>query len=476
MNEGDRRDGPVGAHQEAAGLTVSSVHPVDQGRAGRARRRGRLLALAAAPVALALALAACSSGSSDGTAKTGSSVSGSATSSGSGTPSTSPSSSTPATPATLAVHPSTGTKNVNPAKPITVTATGGTIGSVTLVNVVSGVHVSGKLSSDGTSWTSTEDLGYGKKYRLTASAKNADGSAGAKARSTFTTLTPGNQTLPYLDDIYGAALKNNGTYGVAMVPVVHFDEPISNRKAAEKALIVTTSPHVDGSWYWTDDQNVHWRPENFYTPGTKVTIDAKVYGVRVGPGLYGQSDEKVSFNIGRKQVTQAYDSAPKVDKVKVFRWSKDGTRTLMRTMNTSMGEHSGETVNGQYINFYTLDGTYTVLGFENPASMCSDSYGLPADAPGGYACEDIPWSTKISTDGIYLHELDTTIWAQNSGDDVSHGCLNLDHSNAEWFFKHSLVGDPVIVHGAKGAPKLKLWEGGDWTLSWKQWQQGSALS
>ena len=47
--------------------------------------------------------------------------------------------------------------------------------------------------------------------------------------------------------------------------------------------------------------------------------------------------------------------------------------------------------------------------------MCSASYGLPANAPGGYGCEDIPWSTKISTDGIYLHELDTTVWAQDNG-------------------------------------------------------------
>ena len=84
-------------------------------------------------------------------------------------------------------------------------------------------------------------------------------------------------------------------------------------------------------------------------------------------------------------------------------------------MNTSMGKHGGETVNGKYINFYTIDGTYTVLGHENPASMCSDSYGLPANAPGGYTRENIPWSTKISTDGIYLHELDATEWAQDSG-------------------------------------------------------------
>ena len=56
--------------------------------------------------------------------------------------------------------------------------------------------------------------------------------------------------------------------------------------------------------------------------------------------------------------------------------------------------------------------------------------------------------------------------------DVSHGCLNLTSPNAQWFYKHSLVGDPVIVHGAKGAPKLQLWQGGDWTMSWSAVAEG----
>ena len=36
-----------------------------------------------------------------------------------------------------------------------------------------------------------------------------------------------------------------------------------------------------------------------------------------------------------------------------------------------------EEVNGTWINFYTLNGRYTVLDHENPANMSSQSYGLP---------------------------------------------------------------------------------------------------
>lgn len=375
----------------------------------------------------------------------------------------------PAAPPTVAVRPASGATAVDPVAPITAVATGGTLISVTLVNPAEKRKVAGTISADGSSWQATEPLGYGKSYALTATAINTAGQT-VTAASTFTTLVPRNMTLPYLDYTGGYPLTAGATYGVGIVPVVHFDEPITDRAAAQAALHVTTTPAVAGAWYWADDQNVHFRPENYWPAGTRVTISADVYGVEVGPGLYGQSDVTVSFAIGRRQLTEAFDNAPAVDKVIVY----DGAGHAIRTMNTSMGKHGGETVNGTYINFYTPSGAYTVLAHTNPEMMSSDTYGLPADAPGGYAPEPIYYSTRISTDGIFLHELDSTVWAQNHGYDVSHGCLNLDQADAIWFYNHSVIGDPVVIHGASGAPQISLWEGGDWSVPWRTWLAGSA--
>jgi lipoprotein-anchoring transpeptidase ErfK/SrfK len=95
---------------------------------------------------------------------------------------------------------------------------------------------------------------------------------------------------------------------------------------------------------------------------------------------------------------------------------------------------------------------------------------LPANSPYGYPAEPIYWSTKISTDGIYLHELDTTVWAQGH-ENVSHGCLNLNHANAKWYYQHSRIGDVVrVVHS--GGPKIQVWQGGDWSLPWREWVKG----
>ena len=424
-------------------------------------RRARVAATAAAAVSV-LALAACSGPSTPGHPVI-SIGAGSSTTVVSDPPDSTP----PAAPAVITAFRG---HDVNPIAPIKVSIANGTLTSVAMTNS-EGKQVRGAISDDGTSWQNAEVLGYSKTYRIVAKGEGEDGSP-ITTRSRLTTLTPNNMTMPYFQRIGGYSLDRGDKFGVGIVPVIHFDEPIPNRAAAERNLQVITTPHVDGSWYWSDDQNVHFRPKDYWPSGTKVQIVAHVYGVNLGQGLYGQSDVRSNFTIGRRQVTVAYDTAPKsVNKVRVY----NAAGHVIRTMNTSMGEHSGEEVNGQWINFYTLDGTYTVIAHEQPANMCSDSYGLPANAPGGYECEAIYNATKISIDGIYLHELTSTIWDQDHGYDVSHGCLNLNTANSLWYFNHSMIGDPVEIHGAKGAPTLQVWQGGDWTVPWKRWLAGSAL-
>jgi lipoprotein-anchoring transpeptidase ErfK/SrfK len=257
--------------------------------------------------------------------------------------------------------------------------------------------------------------------------------------------------------------------------VVHFDEPITNRAAAEKALIVnakTRGHHtITGVWYWVDAQNVHWRPKlptGTYLPtGAHITVTAKVYGVQVGNGLYGQADQSVSFTIGEKRVSIADD---KTHTVKVYFGDH-----LVRTMPTSMGQHmSVEGTHGQ-VSLWTMSGTYTVIGKENPATMSSASFGLPVNSPFGYAPEKVYLATRISTDGIYLHSAPWSV-GQQGYSDVSHGCLNLSPENAQWYYAdaHSTIGDVVIVK-PMGGPTIQVWQNGDWSVPWSQWVAGSAL-
>jgi lipoprotein-anchoring transpeptidase ErfK/SrfK len=434
-------------------------------RRGRARRHTIVAGIAAIGTAALTALTACTSASpppgADPTSF--SHAPGKVLPS---TPSTSVSggdATTDMQPAKVKVSPPLGSKRVNPVRPVTVTVANGTLTSVRMLNS-QGRKVTGAMAAGGASWHSTEVLGYSKQYRLIAKVRNSDGSTTTR-RTHFATLTPNNMTLPYFDDIYGSGLQRGATYGVGMVAVVNFDEAIPNRKAAEKVMQVTTTPHVDGAWYWTDDHTAHWRPRHYYAPGTKVQITVKDYGHNFGGGLYGQSDESTWFRIGAKHFSVAN---AKTHHVKVY-----FSNQLVRTMPTSMGQ--GGVVQGENgpIYLWTMPGIYTVINHENPAVMSSDSYGLPSTSAYGYPPEKVYWSTKISTDGIYLHELDTTVWAQGH-ENVSHGCLNLNETNAKWFYQHSRVGDVVkVVHS--GGPKIQVWQGGDWSVPWKTWSQGGDL-
>lgn len=121
----------------------------------------------------------------------------------------------------------------------------------------------------------------------------------------------------------------------------------------------------------------------------------------------------------------------------------------VRTMPTSMGMGGTELVNGQTISFWTQPGIYTVLDQANPVIMDSSTYGLPVNSRLGYK-EKINYATRISTDGIYLHELEDTVWAQGNTN-VSHGCLNLSRANAQWFYDFSLPGDVVEIRNTGGA-------------------------
>ncbi|WP_221042812.1 L,D-transpeptidase [Mycobacterium senriense] len=365
-------------------------------------------------------------------------------------------------PAQISITPGPGAHDVDPVAPVTVKAENGTLTGVDMVNE-SGKPVEGVMTPDNTVWKPTVPLGYGRTYTLTVTSTGVSGVA-AKQVSSFSTLKPSNQTKVSFTTTSEAALRDGGTYGVGTVIVAHFDEKIADRATAERQLSVTTDPKVEGSWYWVDGQNAHWRPERYYAPGTNVTAEAKIYGIALGDGLFGQDDTKVSFRVGDAHVSIADDATHQVS---VF-----SNGILQRTMPTSMGMGGTEEVGGKTISLWTPSGVYTVLDKGNPVIMDSSTFGLPKNSRLGYR-ETINWATKISSDGIYLHELDATVWAQGHRD-TSHGCLNLNADNAKWFFDFSVPGDVVEVRNS-GGPPLTLAQNGDWTLSWDDWRKGSAL-
>jgi lipoprotein-anchoring transpeptidase ErfK/SrfK len=338
-----------------------------------------------------------------------------------------------------------GDMGISPGVPLTFKVDDGKFTTVTLTNP-QGVAVAGKLAADGRTWETTEVLGYGKNYRLKADAIGLGG-----ANSTvlsFTTSSPDSQTKPYL-------LPGEGeVVGIGQPVAVQFDENIPDRKAAQNAIKITTEPPVEGAFYWVNKREVRWRPEHFWAPGTKVTIDVNVYGRDLGNGLFGQDNIHSFFTVGAPTIFTADDNTKQV--------TVEMNGEVVRTMPTSMGKDSTPTDNGIYIVGDRFDRII----------MDSSTYGVAVSSPNGYKTP-VDYATRLSYSGIFFHSAPWSVGAQGYSN-TSHGCLNLSPANALWVLQNAKRGDITIVKNTVGGTLSGVDGLGDWNIPWPEWKAGNA--
>src|SRR5690242_12295833 len=139
----------------------------------------------------------------------------------------------------LAASVKDGAVGVSVESPVTVSAEDGVLGAVTMVDADDGSPVAGRLSPDGLTWSTTDPLGYNKRYTLSAQSLGLGGVA--SQQMTFQTHSPENLTMAYV-------LPNDGeVVGVGQPIAIQFDENITDRLAAQKAIKITTNPPVEGA-------------------------------------------------------------------------------------------------------------------------------------------------------------------------------------------------------------------------------------
>jgi lipoprotein-anchoring transpeptidase ErfK/SrfK len=313
------------------------------------------------------------------------------------------------------------------------------IDSVTLTDGV-GNEIEGSFNEDKTEWTADGKMEYSSTYNLEAAA-------GDETLSTsFTTFSPGLLTSASLAPLDGS------TVGVGQSVALRFDEAPGDRQAVEDAITVTTEPKVEGAFYWITANEVRWRPEEYWKPGTEVTVDADLVGKDLG-GMYGQVDRSASFTIG-DDVRAVADNATKTVTV-----TRNGE--VVRTMPTSMGMPGHDTPEG----IYQIGDQFEAL------TMDSQTFGLALDA-GGYVT-DVQYATQMSYSGIYFHAAPWSVWAQGNTN-TSHGCLNLSVEDARWVYENLKRGDIAEVKGTGGG-QLEGYDGlGDWNIPWSTWSAGNA--
>ena len=95
----------------------------------------------------------------------------------------------------LTANVSDGAVGVPVDQPVTLSVQGGVLGAVTMVDD-EGEEVAGDLSPDGLNWSTTDPLGYNKRYTLTAQSFGLGGIV-TEAMS-FKSHSPANLTMPYM--------------------------------------------------------------------------------------------------------------------------------------------------------------------------------------------------------------------------------------------------------------------------------------
>jgi lipoprotein-anchoring transpeptidase ErfK/SrfK len=372
----------------------------------------------------------------------------------SGSPNTHPNgdATVPAATATVAISPADGATKVAPTGALRVTAAAGKLTRIT-VTAPGDTNVPGKVSADRTTWTPSRPLRTGTHYQVTATAQDSSGHT-VTQQSAFTTLTPAHKAAATVNVVAGE------TYGVGMEVEVRFKDPVSDKAAVMRAITVSATPAVPVVGHWFGDDQVDFRPQQYWTPGTRATVHLRLDGVQTAPGAYGTQQQDITFAIGRSQISTIDDRTKQLQVV------RDGK--LVRTLPGSLGAPGHTTYNGQMV----ISEKYRVIDMDSRTVGLGSSYNI----------KDVPHAMRLTTSGTFIHG---NYWRPSfvfGNQDTSHGCVGLrdvrgggDPSTpAAWFYNNSLIGDVVIV---KGTPDRTVQPGNGlngWNMSWSAWTTTSS--
>ncbi|WP_405880077.1 Ig-like domain-containing protein [Streptomyces sp. NBC_01136] len=360
--------------------------------------------------------------------------------------------------ALIKITPADGSDNASIHNAAAVTVSQGTLTSVSMTTA-SGTPVSGQISADKKSWKPAAQLDRATTYKVAAEATDSAGLV-AHENASFTTVSPANSFIGNFTP------EDGSTVGVGMPVSINFNKAITNKAAVQKGITVSSTSGQEVVGHWFNANRLDFRPENYWTGGSTVTLKLNLDGVQGTSGVYGVQQKTVTFKIGRNQVS-IVDAQTKTMKV-----TQDGK--TIKTIPISSGSPEHKTYQGQMViseKFKETRMNGSTVGFTK------------TDGKGEYDIKDVPHAMRLSSSGTFIHG---NYWGAKSifgAVNTSHGCVGLSDTKgagdpstpAAWFYNHSLIGDVVVVKNTGDktiAPDNGL---NGWNLSWAAWKAGSAV-
>ncbi|MEU5876176.1 Ig-like domain-containing protein [Spirillospora sp. NPDC047279] len=361
----------------------------------------------------------------------------------------------------LTITPANGSGSARPDAGVAISAAGGTLSQVAVK--LGGADVPGTLSQDKTSWKSAWTLVPGGRYQVSATATSSKGKT-TTATSAFRTVTDTAATK-----INNVVPSQGETVGTGMPVFIQFTKavPEKARPLVEKAVEIKSSTPTEGAWRWLAAgesfnglPSLVFRPREPWKPRQKVSVTVHYAGLKIGDSVFGDKDVTRTFSVG--------DSHTITINAKTHRLVARKNGRTVRSWGVSLG--SGGEVKDGVDRLLTTSGVHLTMDRSRMERMISP--GKKKGDP-GYYDEQIPWATRISNSGEYIH--------QNMSDpsclgraNCSHGCVRSPGDDAKWLYNWAHRGDIVTITGTKR--DLEWWNGwGYWQMSFDKWAQGGVL-
>jgi lipoprotein-anchoring transpeptidase ErfK/SrfK len=349
------------------------------------------------------------------------------------------SSSPPPEPFVFEVGPAAGTKNLPITAEVETRVSGGKVTTVTLVDD-KGKNIGGELRADGTTWVPGQPLEYNRTYTASVTATATNGTPETKTTNFSTMGRPGGGKVGS-----GLYLFTGKTYGTAMPVAVEFesDIPEASRAAVARRLFVKSDPPQLGRWHWASSRMVLFRPEQYWKPGTTITVRSGLTGLPIG-SKWGDTDRSATVKIADRSLVLDVDNATKKMRVLL-------NGQVIRELPVSLGKPSTPSSSGQMVIMEKAEQTV----FDTRAT----------DGPDGYRV-DIQYAQRLTWGGEYVHSAPWSVKDQGTRN-VSHGCVNVAPDQARWLFEQTMIGDAVIVRGTERV----LQSGNGWTAWDVPWEK-----
>jgi lipoprotein-anchoring transpeptidase ErfK/SrfK len=346
-------------------------------------------------------------------------------------------------PVQLAASPADGAQQVNPAAPVSLKVTNGTVERVALTSG-DGTAIEGSLSPDGTGWSATGPLQFNSSYTYTFVVTDTAGRETNSTR-TFTTVSTANEADAAIYPLDGMKV------GVAQPLQITFSEPVLNKDAVEKAIKVSSTSGQVGAFHWFSDSMVRYRTENFWAANSTVTMDMQLFGVEFGNGQIVNFNKKVTVHIGDKKVAVADATA--------HTFSVSVNDKPAGSWPATMGDTRFPSARG----FLVFMEKYRV------EHMSASSIGLKPGDPAYYGELDVNYATRLTSSGEFIHQATDSAMPYIGVTNLSHGCIGLGPDAAKWVFDNMTSGDVVQVVNTDGE-NANFDDGfGDWNIPWAQY-------